>query len=186
MKTLLQSARENFAPPTKQEIAKKVDPLDSLPASVTNPKRILLVDDDKVLVELLEMTRTDYNFNMTLTSTESIYQTEALFVDIKGDPPYDIIILDVKLTNGSGVDLYSTLIRRWPFLNVIFFTGFGTEYIRAKVEAIGPARIHSKEKLLTPEFLAALLQQLGVHKGAPPIENLSGNRSPESPNYPVI
>ena len=164
MKETLNSMHRSFIPPTKKEYLEGVDPASALPASYTRPRRILVVDDDEAILNMIQKAGEVLKYNIRFTLTGSI--SEALsHLDFKDTRcAFDIIILDVVLTNGNGVDLYRKIMSRWPETNVVFLTGYFSEAVRSRVESIGPARIYQKTSLIGLTFFDALLAQMGVKK----------------------
>ena len=80
----------------------------------------------------------------------------------------DAAILDVRLTNGDGVRIYAEVSETHPEMEVVFVTGFLDETLIKKVEAIGPARVYSKQ-CLNLRFVDRLLAQFGgVRPTTPP------------------
>ena len=96
-----------------------------------NNENILLVDDEKGLLELLEITLRKEHFNhITCASTA----TEAL-EKIKNED-FDLLILDVNLPDFSGFDLCQE-VRRHTLAPIIFLTARDSTFDKLSGLAIG-------------------------------------------------
>ena len=126
-------------------------------AIFSRPKYILFVDDDQRINELArEITQ---SFRADLTIATSVGEARDA---INSGIPFDVVFLDVRLTNGNGVELYREIAARFPKLKVIFMTAFFSDELQSKIEAIGPARVYSKPRLLDLRFLRQLFAQIGI------------------------
>lgn len=98
-----------------------------------HPSRILLVEDDLAFAELLTFTLERSGFAVhAVTSTR-----EARWLLRDGDGPFDVIVSDIRLPRGSGVDLLASpemLERGTP---LILMTAFPTTELRAAVAKAG-------------------------------------------------
>lgn len=94
----------------------------------TSPGKILLVDDDKNLVELLKMRLESANYE-----TAAACKEEDALEAIKGQA-FDLSIVDLKLLHQDGISLMEKLHSINPGLPVIILTAHGT--IESAVEAI--------------------------------------------------
>jgi ActR/RegA family two-component response regulator len=131
--------------------------LDRIEAVFDRPKRILLVDDDHWFVELFQ--RRSERYEVILDVASSLADAKKYFEFSNPDG----IILDYSLSNGDGIDLYKELVISNPTLPVIFLSGYGS-MVREKVEAVGPARVYSKESFGNPDFIPTLFAQLRIRK----------------------
>ncbi len=92
------------------------------------PYRVLAVDDEQSILKLLER---------ELNSPERIVNTarsaqQARRMMAKNE--YDVLILDIKLPDGNGLDLYTEFKAKEPDVEVILITGHGD--INSAVEAM--------------------------------------------------
>jgi ActR/RegA family two-component response regulator len=144
-----------FRPPSAKEIAASVPPFCG-----DEPKRLLLLEDDTNFCLLL------YNFtekfSVEVTQTDTI--KEAVTITNEAERPFNCMVLDVRLINGIGIDFYRSVAQRWPATSVVFLTGFYDEELVKQVEAIGPARVYSKDRVADPQFLLQMLSQLGLKR----------------------
>lgn len=123
------------------------------------PKRILFLDDNATLRDMLcETVLRDYNAEFVPVGTvaEARAEIEAGHIDAA--------LLDIRLGDGNGIDLYREAVARWPSLEVIFLTAWDDTTHRQAIESIGPARVFSKAKLSDFDFVGRLLAQLHVSK----------------------
>lgn len=119
-------------------------------------KRLLFVDDDKMLTEFFEkFVREEFVAEIVTADRTG---TAAQLLDSGG---FDAAILDLKILNGSSLALYRSMRTKCPKTEVVFMTGYGTDEVRKEIEAIGPARIYSKEAVYRLCFLRQLMVALG-------------------------
>lgn len=81
---------------------------------------ILIVDDHAVV-------RQGYSALLTMMLPEaSVSEAENAQQVLKAmaGSQFDLVILDINLENASGLNLASRLLKRWPGLNIIFFSMF--------------------------------------------------------------
>lgn len=123
------------------------------------PKRILFLDDNATLRDMLcETVLRDYNAEFVPVGTVAEARAELE----KGD--IDAALLDIRLGDGNGIDLYAEAVDRWPQLEVVFLTAWDDTTHRLQIEALGPARVFSKSRLSDFDFVGRLLAQLHVSK----------------------
>lgn len=127
------------------------------------PKRILFLDDNTTLRDMLiETVLRDYHadFVGVGTVTEARREIEAGGIAAA--------LLDIRLGDGNGIDLYAEIARRWPAMEIVFLTAWDDTMHRQLIEAIGPARVFSKSRLADLLFVERLLAQLHVGKKTAP------------------
>jgi DNA-binding NtrC family response regulator len=71
-------------------------------------------------------------------------------------PAPDVVILDLKLPDASGLDLLREVKRNWPTAKVIILTGYGTA--EAGEEAYKIADVFLQNKPFDGEMLKAMLE----------------------------
>jgi CheY-like chemotaxis protein len=122
-------------------------------------KRILIVDDDRMSIDLFATLTRDWDYDLVpaLSVVEAVEKIQ---------PPneYVLALLDVVLINGSGLDLYRCIVSDSPAMNVAFLTGYLEETIQPQVSEIGPARVFNKTKLGDPLFISQLMLQVSISK----------------------
>ena len=90
--------------------------------------KILIVDDDRNLLQVIRMRLEAEGFDVAATATA----TDAL--ERSRDEVFQLALIDLKLKEGSGIELMEKLQRNMPELPVIILTAYGT--IDSAVEAI--------------------------------------------------
>jgi two-component system, NtrC family, response regulator AtoC len=106
-------------------------PLPSKSPSVAEPPRcarVLLVDDERVILDTLSrfLTTDNHEVIAVTSAREAVAELE--------HAPFDVMITDVILRDGNGVDLLRLARDRWPDLLVVAMSGYGT--IESAVEAM--------------------------------------------------
>jgi DNA-binding NarL/FixJ family response regulator len=127
-------------------------------ATFFGPKKILFLDDNGLLVEMLELDATS-KFQVEFLKAKTV--AEAMSAISQGG--IDGAILDCRLTNGNGPQVYRTIIERWPTMPVVFLTVYGSTY-EQEIRKIGPASIMDKNLISDSSYLEAVFSQLGVRK----------------------
>lgn len=95
--------------------------------------KILIVDDERDIVELLEdlLLQKGYDVAKALTRAEAKAQIEAF--------KPSIMLLDIKLPDGDGVDFLKELRPEHPDLDVIMITGLADKEIALEALKNGAA-----------------------------------------------
>ena len=96
-------------------------------------KKILIVDDEVDIVELLE----DFLLAKGYEIEKAYRQSQAL-VKIRDFQP-DIILLDIKLPDGDGVDFLKVIKSQMPQVEVIMITGLADKEIALEALKNGAA-----------------------------------------------
>lgn len=125
-------------------------------AMVAGAKRILFVDDDSAFREMVGHAASSYN--VELVDAETSGQAKQLLEE----GGFDAAILDVRVTNGDGIELYRWMMDRFPRVTVIFLTGMEIEAVSEKIHAVGSAPVYFKPTLLSTAFIEDLLNKLGA------------------------
>ena len=100
-------------------------------------EKLLLVDDEKFLLESLKEGLSDY---------EDIFATDICFsvdeaIEFSKNKAYDLIITDIRIPGKSGIELLMHL-RKMNFQGkVMAMTAYGNEEIFAKINELGGMRI---------------------------------------------
>lgn len=97
--------------------------------SMTNTYRVLIIDDDLAQAEMVRefLGIAGYQHVDHTADIQSAWQR-------LGEQAYDIILLDYRLPDGTGLELLEQLSRRGPQIPVVMVTGQGNE--RIAVQAI--------------------------------------------------
>jgi DNA-binding NtrC family response regulator len=89
------------------------------PQAVSFGRRVLIVDDEPRLRDMLTRAITEMGFEASAAgSAESALRT------LEQNSP-DILLLDLNLPGMNGLEMFETIRRRWPQTQVIVLTGFG-------------------------------------------------------------
>ena len=112
---------------------------------------ILVVDDDAEIRELLVqiLTRAGYQASQAKDGAALKESYERL------QP--DLVLLDFKLPDATGLDLLPMIKKQWPETEVIMLTGHATYDVA--VEAIKRGAFHFQEKPFDPESLLNLIKR---------------------------
>ena len=93
---------------------------------------ILLVEDDNLICditrELLE------SLDCQVVSAYDSAQTRNI---IDSEIPIDLVLLDLSLPDGNGLDLYPFLLDKRPELKIVICTGSSYDYNRKKLQKDG-------------------------------------------------
>src|SRR6478736_2345803 len=140
--------------------------------------KVLLVDDEPNIRDLVAaVLQRDYS----VSEVESGASLQKAFTDM---PQPDVVVLDVKLRDASGLDLLPLIKKRWPDTEVIMLTGMGTMEMALEAGRLGAFTFLTKpfetEKLLADVRVAFESKQKKQEnvalRGA--LEIMSGNTSP--------
>ena len=93
----------------------------------TNPKRVLVVDDDGVVLSLLKVILEAGGYSVTAASG-----AEAATKCFSESSGVDLLVTDVKMPGKTGVQLAAELSLKQPALPVLFITGSGMPVKRIK------------------------------------------------------
>jgi len=88
---------------------------------VTAAHKILIVDDDPSILEVLEARLSAFNFRVL--KAKDAAGAEQILRDQKG---VDLLVSDIKMPGKSGMELFTDVRKALPDLPVIFLTAYGT------------------------------------------------------------
>ena len=86
-------------------------------------KRVLVVEDEGVLRAL--MTSVLQTGGHTVSTRESAEEVVTLLES--GDFPFDVVVTDLQLVSMDGVELARIIRSRFPSVQVLLTTGYGTD-----------------------------------------------------------
>lgn len=115
------------------------------------PSRILVIDDEPSVTDALNLILTDLGYHVD--SAKRITEATGF---LKGSP-YDLVFTDVRLPDGSGIDLLTVIKTDTPDTEVIVMTAHGS--IDLTIEAIKRGAFYYIEKPFTPHQVTALVQR---------------------------
>lgn len=115
------------------------------------PNRILVVDDERSIRDALGMILSQLGHHVD--SAKSIQEATEL---LKGSP-YDLIFMDLRLPDGSGIDLLSHVKSDTPYTEVVVMTAHGS--LDITIEAIKRGAFYYLEKPFTPHQVTTLIER---------------------------
>ncbi|HKO96286.1 MAG TPA: sigma-54 dependent transcriptional regulator [Pyrinomonadaceae bacterium] len=116
---------------------------------VCKPNRILIVDDEPSIADVIKLILSESGYEVFTANTVG----EATM--ILCEQSVDVVITDLRLSDGSGIDLLTHIKRETPDTEVILMTAYGS--IEITVEAIKRGAYYYVEKPFTPDVLRALV-----------------------------
>jgi DNA-binding NtrC family response regulator len=112
---------------------------------------ILIVDDDNEIRELLSQILQRNNYTVQQA------KDGASLKEIYGKFQPDLVLLDYKLPDATGLDLLPIIKKEWPEAEVIMLTGHASYDVA--VEATKRGAFHFQEKPFDPESLLNLIKR---------------------------
>jgi DNA-binding NtrC family response regulator len=129
---------------------------------------ILIVDDDKSVTGALATILTEAGYETlganSLVQAKSILTTRS----------FDLVLVDLRLADGTGIDLIAHIKQQTPDTEVILMTAFGS--IEVTIEAIKSGAYYYLEKPFPPDRLLPLVER-ALQFAALKIENQTLKRS---------
>ena len=114
---------------------------------------LLLVDDDRQVLESMADWLRDQGFELDATDS---YQAAVAELDSK---TYDLLLVDIRLSDGDGMDILDVCREKCPQTSVILITGYGT--VDMAVDAIrGGAFDFVTKPLIDEELLMSIERAL--------------------------
>ncbi len=124
--------------------------LDSL--VVVQPARVLIVDDERSILMLLQEALTQWGYQVSTANTAE-QAVEALKTQV-----FDAALTDVRMPDMSGLDLLREIKRRDESIEVVIMTGYPT--ISSAIEALKEGAYDYLSKPLILDELRMLMQRL--------------------------
>lgn len=115
------------------------------------PKRILIVDDEEIVTVALDRILSDAGFEVLIAGSL------AGSIKVLSVTSVDLVITDLRLSDGSGFDLVTHIKRETPDTEVIVMTAYGS--VDITIEAIKRGAYYYLEKPFTPDCLLALAER---------------------------
>src|SRR3954462_11328494 len=141
---------------------------DPRPAPVPGERTLLIVEDDKSFLQRLARAMESRGF--VVTTAESV--ADGLIHLENASPAYAVV--DMRLGDGSGLDVISALKRRRPDARAIILTGYGN--IATAVTAVKLGAVDYLSKPVDADDVVAALLALDGRKVEPPENPMSADR----------
>ena len=113
-------------------------------------KSVLIVDDEKLLVRTLSNALKEAGYKITVAGS-----AEQADRHVFADPPFDLILLDNRLPNQSGMDVVKRVRDRSVKSKVILMTAYETPEVKAEAK-----RLKVELYMRKPFDLTALLEEI--------------------------
>ena len=107
--------------------------------------KVLVIDDEKVVVDSVNKILTDEGYDVTTNLSGRDGLTEALHAD------YDIVLTDIRMPDIGGMKVLRDIKRSKPSLPVIMITGYAS--VQSSVQAMKLGAADYVEKPFTPDQL---------------------------------
>ncbi len=121
--------------------------------------RVLLVDDEEAFVEALARRLTQRGLDVSV-----VYSGEEALKRIPKDPVPDVVVLDVKMPGMDGIETLKAIKSKWPLIEVIMLTAFGT--IESAIEGLHMGALDYLMKPCEIEVLVAKVTGAKAKKAA--------------------
>jgi two-component system response regulator RegA len=134
----------------------------------TGDRTLLIVEDDKLFVQRLARAMEARGFAVRTAETvqEGLHQVEAA--------PPAFAVVDMRLGDGTGLDVIQALKQRRPEARGIVLTGYGN--IATAVTAVKLGAFDYLSKPADADEVASALLATGENKPAPPENPMSADR----------
>jgi DNA-binding NarL/FixJ family response regulator len=122
------------------------------------PKRILLVDDSPVILERLMFMLEDQKAYAALCSCGTFFEARQLI----GRLAPDVLVLDINLPDGSGIELLELMKKQRPETAVIMLSNRSEAYYRRLCKTLGADYFLNKSKEFeeVPYIIRTLIRAL--------------------------
>jgi two-component system response regulator RegA len=141
---------------------------DVLSAAIPSDRSLLIVEDDKSFLQRLARAMETRGFAVTTAETvaDGLQQVE------KSAPAFAVV--DMRLGDGTGLDVISALKRRRPDARGIVLTGYGN--IATAVTAVKLGAVDYLSKPADADDVVAALLAIDGKKAEPPENPMSADR----------
>ena len=138
-------------------------------------KRVLVVDDDPVIVESFDRVLTPRGYAV-IHAANGEQALERLAAE-----DYDLVYTDIKMPGMSGIEVARRVRASRPWLPVVIVTGYGSAENQARAKEIGVTAF--LDKPLTPEMIERATAEFTT-EGAAPTQVLSMEGPPAPAEAP--
>ena len=152
-----------------------------------NKKRILIVDDDKDILRMLEFGLKRLGPDYEIFTAKDIFSA----IDEIEDRRFDLILTDYMMPGMTGVDLARAARRMSPEAHVVLMTAYGTNKLRDTTDQLGFDGYLNKP--FTMDQVRDIIRHVGVEaipeekaeSPAPPPDHKESSSDSEPPTPPV-
>jgi NtrC-family two-component system response regulator AlgB len=120
--------------------------------SPVRPIRVLIVDDEPLVRESIAICLSDFGHEVTQTISSDHARVAV------ARRRFDMVLLDMRLNDDSGLDLIPELLQADPSLSIVLMTGFGS--VESAVEAMRRGAFDYIHKPIAPAELRLLVQRV--------------------------
>jgi len=117
---------------------------------VTVLAKILLVDDEREFVALLNQRLTKRNYSVTF-----VHSGKDALAHLEKTKDIEVVILDVKMPGLDGIETLKLIRKKWPLVEVIMLTGHST-----LDSAINVIKLGAYDYLLKPIKMEQLVSKI--------------------------
>ena len=89
-------------------------------------KRVLVIDDEKMIFDAMELILKDLGHDVTTFSDSTEGQRAAL------DNEYDLIPTDLRMPGKNGAELSETVLGSKPHAKILVITAYPTDHLAAR------------------------------------------------------
>lgn len=94
--------------------------------------KILIVDDDQIILDVLARRTVSFGFDVTISS-----DGEDAVAKLQEDGDFKVVLTDIKMPRMDGIELVKYIRQNYPEIKVIVMTGFRDEYSEEDVLKAG-------------------------------------------------
>ncbi|MGE4372335.1 MAG: ActR/PrrA/RegA family redox response regulator transcription factor [Xanthobacter sp.] len=141
---------------------------ETMPLEVGEDRSVLIVDDDRSFLQRLARALETRGFEVT--TAESV--ADGLARVEEAAPAFAVV--DMRLGDGSGLDVISALKKKRPGVRAIILTGYGN--ITTAVTAVKLGAVDYLAKPADADDVVAALMASSDHKPSPPENPMSADR----------
>lgn len=135
-----------------------MQPIESWLMELVRPKRIIIVDDDPTIHELLARELRDYNCSITV----AVNGEDALAM-IRAKE-FDLAVIDLKMDGMDGADLFREVRRHDEMTPIVIFSAHLTQEKVQEISQIGFCLFVLKPQFIDVEFVFRFCHLLGIKK----------------------
>ncbi|HHN65804.1 MAG TPA: sigma-54-dependent Fis family transcriptional regulator [Nitrospirae bacterium] len=113
--------------------------------------RVLVIDDEAIVRVSCERVLKPEGYEVMVTSRGD----EA--IELLEKEKYDVVLTDLKMPDMDGMEVLRIIKERWPDIQVVIITGYGT--ISTAVQAIKMGAYEYIEKPFTPQDILEVVEK---------------------------